>query len=103
MTKQEQERFEELCEMKLKVVEERNEIVMQTEEERVRELEEDETTNVMFDKRYGGNGTGMDGEETSSDEGNYLKILYSKLFCCRYASVRCKVLARPRHTMSIQA
>ncbi len=29
-------RFEELCELKVKVVEERNEIVMQTEEERIR-------------------------------------------------------------------
>lgn len=70
MTKQELKRFEELCEQKLKVVEERNEIVMQTEEERVRELEEDETTNVMFDKQFGGSGANMDGEETSSDEGD---------------------------------
>ena len=66
MTKAEQKRFEELCELKLKVVEERNEIVMQTEEERVRELEEDVTTNTMLDKQFGAN----DGEETSSDEGN---------------------------------
>ena len=66
MTKAEQKRFEELCELKLKVVEERNEIVMQTEEERVRELEEDVTTNTMLDKQFGAN----DGEETSSDEGD---------------------------------
>ena len=70
MTKDEQKRFEELCELKLKVVEERNEIVMQTEEERVRELEEDVTTNTMFDKQFGGN----DGEETSSDEGKFLTV-----------------------------
>ena len=78
MTKEEQKRFEELCELKLKVVEERNEIVMQTEEERVRELEEDMTTNTMFDKHFGAN----DGEETSSDEheGNVFVLLILILF-----------------------
>ena len=69
MTRQQQKRFEELCDLKLKVVEERNEIVMQTEEERVRELEEDETTNTMFDKHFGG-GVVEDGG-SSSDEGRY--------------------------------
>ena len=52
MTKQQQKRFEELCDLKLKVMEENNEIMMQTEEERVRELEEDEATNTMFDKHF---------------------------------------------------
>ena len=66
MSKLQHKRFEELCELKLKVVEERNEIVIQTEEERVRELEEDETTSNMFDKHFGG---GYDG--SSSDEGEY--------------------------------
>lgn len=66
MSKLQHKRFEELCELKLKVVEERNEIVIQTEEERVRELEEDETTSTMFDKHFGG---GYDG--SSSDEGEY--------------------------------
>ena len=68
MTKDERKRFEELCELKLKVVEERNEIVMQTEEERVRELEEDVTTTNMFDRRFGGSGAAAD-EESSSEEG----------------------------------
>ena len=78
MSKAEQKRFEELCELKLKVVEERNEIVMQTEEERVRELEEDVTTNTMLDKQFGAN----DGEETSSDEGN-IYVAYMLLSCVR--------------------
>jgi hypothetical protein len=69
MSKMQHKRFEELCELKLKVVEERNEIVMQTEEERVRELEEDETTSTMFDKRFGGGAIEYDG--SSSDEGEY--------------------------------
>ena len=69
MSKLQHKRFEELCELKLKVVEERNEIVMQTEEERVRELEEDETTSTMFDKRFGGGAIEYDG--SSSDEGEY--------------------------------
>ena len=70
MSKQDHKRFEELCELKLKVVEERNEIVMQIEEERVRELEEDETTSSMFDKRFGA-GALEDDEGSSSDEGEY--------------------------------
>ena len=36
LTKAELGRFEELCEAKVKIVEERNEIVMQTEDERQR-------------------------------------------------------------------
>lgn len=71
MSKVERKRFEELCELKLKVVEERNEIVMQTEEERVRELEEDETTSTMFDRHFGGGATEYD--ETSSEEGEYIR------------------------------
>ena len=69
MTRQDQRRFEELCELKLKVVEERNEIVIQIEEERVRELEEDETTTMMMDKHFGG-GTAIEGDGSSSDEGD---------------------------------
>lgn len=42
---------------------------MQIEEERVRELEEDETTNTMLDKRFGGGAIEYDG--SSSDEGEY--------------------------------
>ncbi len=36
LTKTEEERFEELCELKIKIVEERHEVVMQTEDERRR-------------------------------------------------------------------
>ena len=36
LTKAEMRRFDELCELKVKIVEERNEIVMQTEDERMR-------------------------------------------------------------------
>ena len=36
LTKAEMKRFDELCELKVKIVEERNEIVMQTEDERMR-------------------------------------------------------------------
>ena len=36
LTKAELKRLEELCELKVKIVEERNEIVMQTEDERMR-------------------------------------------------------------------
>ena len=36
LTQQEMARFDELCELKIKIVEERNEIVIQTEEERQR-------------------------------------------------------------------
>ena len=36
LTKAELERFEELCEAKVKIVEERNDVVMQTEDERQR-------------------------------------------------------------------
>ena len=35
-SREDKARFEELCEQKIKIVEERNEIVMQTEEERKR-------------------------------------------------------------------
>ena len=68
MTREDHRRFEELCEMKLKVVEERNEIVMQTEEERVRELEEDVTTTNMFDRQFGGSGATADEESSSEGE-----------------------------------
>lgn len=53
LTDEERRRFEELCEQKIKIVEERNDLVMQTEEERKRELEEDDRTSEMFDKRFG--------------------------------------------------
>ena len=36
LTDEERRRFEELCEQKIKIVEERNDLVMQTEEERKR-------------------------------------------------------------------
>lgn len=36
LTKAELKRFEELCATKVRIVEERNEIVMQTEDERIR-------------------------------------------------------------------
>ncbi len=39
LTKTELDRFEALCELKVKIVEERNEIVMQTEDERMRCVE----------------------------------------------------------------
>ncbi len=40
-TRQMKARFEELCDQKVKVVEERNEVVMQTEEERIRSVIQD--------------------------------------------------------------
>ena len=50
-------RFEQLCEEKVEVVEERNGLVMLTEDERLREMEEEEMQSNMMDQQFGALGT----------------------------------------------
>ena len=56
-SEEEKVRFEQLCEEKVEVVEERNGLVMLTEDERLREMEEEEMQSNMMDQQFGALGT----------------------------------------------
>lgn len=75
-TGEEKERFQFLCEEKVKVVLERNEIVDQQEEERV-QYQKDEATDAGFDDDY---------EETQ----RYLSET-SDGKCCVYNNIMCRI------------